>query len=283
MKNFKTIFSLLVAAIFAVSCSTDDKFSGSPEGNLDITTLVGIVSTPSISALTSQKIDFTATLPRTFTDTVTVEATTTAKSGGRTRAYVDILPGQLSATGQISAVGGAIFSTEFDLALTAINLKKVETGKHYLLTSNKIILKTGNSSIPDADPDKLIMRLVWPFPSATNKLKYNIDRPGIVPDANVLTLNSYGKVHYINNAGTTNSTNISSAEGDYIINISAEALTTSPIDMPYRMILVQPNGKVDVFEGVYTGLTVGAPLKPILKVNKTIVNGTAVFTATDLF
>ncbi len=285
MKNFIKIFSLLFTLSLFVSCNTDEKFSGSPEGNLEIITLKGTVTTHVTSALTSQKVPFTVTLPenKTFADTVTVEVSSTAKSGGRTRTSVDIMPGQSSATGEITAVGGSIFKTTFDLSLTAINLKTVEPGKHYLMTSDKVTIDTGNSSIPDSDSSRLIVRLLWPFPSATNKLKFVLDRPGTIADATVLTLNSYGKVHFLLNNGTTNSANISTAEGDYIINITAEALTTSPVDLPYRLLLVHPDGKVEVFEGVYNALTTTSPLLPVLKINKTITNGVAVYTATDMF
>ena len=292
MKKFINIFAGLMVAFCLSNCNTDDQFTGTPVGNLNIVTLTGNVSptvtennvtTTTTSALSGQKFKFTATIPRTFNDTVTVEATTIAKSGGTTTASVDILPGQTSAVGEIGAVGGAIFETDFDLSLTAINLKQVEKGTHYLLTSNKVTIKTGNSTIPDSDPDKLIMRLLWENPSSANKLRYVINRPSPLTDAVVTTINSYGKVHYINKANGSNSSNISSAEGDYILNISADALPASPVDEPYRLIIVSPNGKVQVFEGVYNGLFVGAPLKPILKVTKTGTGASALFTATDVF
>lgn len=287
MKINKIILSFLFLSTILFSCTKNEKFSGSPIGSLEVISLEGTVSTTAVAALTDQDIDFTATLPnnKVFADTVTIEASSIAKSGGRTKAYVDIMPGQSSATGKIKAVGGSIFSSSFDLTLTAINLQTVESGKHYLLGSNNVNIKTGNSTIPDVDPSRLIIKFAWLFPSTTNKLRLNIDRPGTIADANVFTLNSYGKIHYIKNVGTTNNDNISTAEGDYVVNIAADgigSLINQPQDMPYRLILVHPDGKVQVFEGTYTGLTETSPLKAVLKINKTTTAGVVVYTATDI-
>ncbi len=283
MKNkLKNIFLPLISLIFFIACDEGERFTGSPVGNLDIITLDATISSTSTLALTDQKIDFTVTLPRTFSDTVRVEASSISDSGRRTRGYVEILPNQLSGTGEINAAGGGTFNSTFDLFASAIELYTVEAGKHYLIKSNNVEIQTGNTTIQDANGSRLSVKLVWPNLSTSNNLRFNVDKPTL-PDANVTSL-SGGKTHFINvdNAGPENTTTNSSAEGNYIFNISAIALTTSPIDMPYRLVLVYPDGKVDVFNGVYNGLTVGAPLLPVLQVNKTIVNGNAVFTATKL-
>jgi hypothetical protein len=49
------------------------------------------------------------------------------------------------------------------------------------------------------------------------------------------------------------------------------------------MILVHPNGKLEVFEGVYEGLSSVSPLKPILKVTKEVIDGEVRYSATDVF
>ena len=129
-----------------VSCSTDEKFTGSPiDSGLNIITLEGkvsVVGDNSQTILTGQKLDFTVMLPenKVFTDTVTVEVSSVAKSGGRTRAYVDVMPGESSASGEINAVGGAVFKTTFDMTITAIKLQTVETGIHYLIKWMNIII-----------------------------------------------------------------------------------------------------------------------------------------------
>jgi hypothetical protein len=279
-KYFVFSFIFLFSLVF-FSCDENERFSGSPIGNQEIITLEAVVSTPATFALTNQEIDFTVTLPRIFADTVKVEATSISNSGRRTRAYVDVLPNQLTASGKINAAGGGIYNTSFNLFLSAIELFTVEQGKHYLIKSNSVQVDTGSTTIQDADGRRLSIKLVWENLSSSNNLRFNIVRPG-ASDANVTSL-SAGKTHFINvdNSGTA-STNNSYLEGEYVINITALSLTTSPIDMPYRLVLVHPEGKVEVFNGVYSGLVVGAPLLPVLKVTKTGNLENAEFTATPL-
>lgn len=281
MKKYFVFSFIFVFSLVFLSCEDNERFSGSPIGNQEIITLDAVVSTSATFALTNQEIDFTVTLPRTFADTVKVEATSISNSGRRTRAYVDVLPNQLTASGKINAAGGGIYNTSFNLFLSAIELFTVEQGKHYLIKSNSVQVNTGSTTIQDPDGRRLSIKLVWENLSSSNNLRFNIVRPG-ASDANVTSL-SGGKTHYINvdNSGTA-STNNSYLEGEYVINITALSLTTSPIDMPYRLVLVHPNGKVEVFNGVYSGLTVGAPLLPILKVTKTGNLENAVFTAAPL-
>lgn len=281
MKKYFVFSFIFVFSLVFLSCEDNERFSGSPVGNQEIITLDAVVSTPATFALTNQEIDFTVTLPRTFADTVKVEATSISNSGRRTRAYVDVLPNQLTASGKINAAGGGIYNSSFNLFLSAIELFTVEQGKHYLIKSNSVQVNTGSTTIQDADGRRLSIKLVWENLSSSNNLRFNIVRPG-ASDANVTSL-SGGKTHFINvdNSGTASTTN-SYLEGEYVINITALSLTTSPIDMPYRLVLVHPNGKVEVFNGVYSGLVVGAPLLPILKVTKTGNLENAVFTATPL-
>lgn len=292
MKKFNKICFLVAVAGMVFGCSSDDeKFSGSPVGHQNIVTLKGTVTTP-VSAtgetvLTGQEIDFTVELPagRVFNDTVAVEVTSTAQNGGRTRKSVDVMPGATTATGKIAAVGGAIFNTTFDLAISAINLQTVDPGIHYLMTSDKVVIKTGSSTIPDTQSDRLIVRLLWQAPNVSTKnLKLTVDRP-LLADISPNTLNSYGRAHVILNAlsGFTQNGNQSTDLGEYIFNISAIALSAQPVDMPYRMLVVFPNGDVKVFDGVYEGLTTTSPLKPVLKVLKALdANNKPVYTVTDL-
>lgn len=271
----KILFIALLASVF-VGCEDDDnKFSGSPVGNLNIVTIKGEISTTAQSALSDQEIDWTVKLPRTFSDTVTVEATAISKSGRRLRAYVDVLPGDDSAIGEIFAPGGSIFDTTFELYLSGIALKTTEPGIHYLLESDVILMPTGSSGIPLQDPDKLIVRLVWPTPSSsTNNLIFTVDRPTL-PDTFAPFNSAYGRQHLINVAMPPNNPNsaaLSSIPGEYIFSISASALPVSPVDLPYRVIIIFPNGDAEVYSGVYAGLTTSSPVLPVVKVNK-VVNG----------
>ena len=276
MKVFKKILVLVLLTSVFVGCEDDDnKFTGSPVGNLNIVTLKGEISTTAQSALSDQEIDWTVKLPRTFSDTVSVEATAISKNGRRFRAYVDVMPGSDTATGEIFAPGGSIFDTTFQLYLSGIALQTVEPGTHFLLESDQISLPTGSSGIPLQDPDKLIVRLVWPTPAAaTNNLNLIVDRPTLA-DVTAPFNSSYGRQHLINVASTSssNSAALSTLPGEYIFSIKATALPVSPVDLPYRVIVVFPNGDAQVFSGVYSGLTVDSPAIPVVKVNK-VIGGT---------
>jgi hypothetical protein len=291
MKFFFNILSIIVsvAFLFLCSCSTDDRFSGSPVGNLEIVTLQGIISSPYTQAdsiaLPGQDFDFTAKLPEgvTFTDTVEVEVTTLRSDGRRTRKIFDILPGQTSVTDKIGAAGGLIYDTSMEMFISAINLQTVDAGKHYLIESNKLVIKTGNTSVPAAESDRLKVIFTWPNPRTQNKIGFFIDRPnppGIVDSVNSqFNSDANGKPYTILNSGGTASKIQSSDNGEYIFSIGGGegcTLLQEPIDMAYRFVIVFPDGKVKVIQGTYFGLTeniLNSPLIPIFKINKEILAG----------
>lgn len=299
MKNLKNLLLFIPLLALFASCEKGSIYTGSPvdNSNLQIVTLVGEVSTPVTSALTAQKIPFSFDLKRTFTDTVRVEATTTSNSGSRRRAYVLVLPGEHLGTGEILAAGGSIFNSTFSLALTAIELYTVEPAKHYLLASNVINVNTGNTTIPAEDASRLQIKLEWPDASSSkNRLKLVIDRPDPVLDA-LPPLSTSMILHYITNvdALSPNTNGTSNVKGEFILKISAFKLlsTPNPTDLPYRIVVNHPEGKVEVFEGVYNNLfadnpattTVNeeSPLLPVLKITKTVgTDGVVSFSAVKL-
>ena len=225
MKNYFKIGLMAGVVLWIVGCSTDERFTGSPvDSGLNIVTLEGTVSadiTPNQTVLTGQKLNFTATLPlnKTFTDTVTVEVSSVAQSGGRTRAYVDIMPGESSASGEITAVGGSVFNTAFNLSMTAINLQTVEPGIHYLMKSNSISVKTGNSSIPTAETDRLKIRFISEKASTTNRFKLSIDKPS--PSADVIGGFNNGILEHVLRTAASGNENTSQSfrEGEYIFSM----------------------------------------------------------------
>lgn len=271
MKTLKNIFLVSLLAVFAVSCQDDDdRFNGSPDsGRLNIVTLDGIITTPAQSALTNQQIDWTVKLPRAFNDTVLVEATAINNTGRRLRANVLVMPGETEATEKITAPGGASFNTTFKLYLSGIALQTVDEGIHYLIKSDTLEIPTGNSSVPDQESDRLIVRLVWENPSAANNLALKVDRPDPIADAIVGGGNL--REHKFTLGATGNNNNsLTTVQGDSYFSIKANALSTSPTDQAYRIIVVYPNGDTEVFSGVYQGLTLDSPYLDVLKVNKTI-------------
>ncbi len=289
MKFFFNILSIVVSVgfLFLYSCSTDDRFSGSPVGNIEIVTLQGIISSPYTQAdsiaLPGQEFDFTAKLPEgvTFTDTVEVEVTTLRSDGRRVREIYDILPGQTSVTDKIGAAGGLIYDTTMEMFISAINLQTVDAGKHYLIESNKLVIKTGNTSVPVAEVDRLKVIFTWPNPGSQNKVGFFIDRPSEIADSVNDQFNGVtnGKPYTILNSGGTVSKIQSSANGEYIFSIGGGTgctLLQQPIDMAYRFVIVFPDGKVKVIQGTYFGLTesiLNSPLVPIFKINKELLAG----------
>jgi hypothetical protein len=289
MKFFYYKILLLTFGTFFISgCEEGERFSGSPVDNLEIITLDATISTTKTFALTNQKIPFTVTLPRTFTDTVKVEATSLSDRGRRTRAYVEILPNQLSATGEITAAGGALFNADFDLFVSAIELYTVESGKHFLIKSNIVNILSGNTTIPDVTVGRLTVKFTWPEIVDTdnvNNLSLVIDRPSPIANANIIgfTSGEDGKVHFINDISIgAHSGSNSYIEGDYLFSVRPVTLESSPKDFPYRIVLVYPNDKVEVFQGVLTGLTLNTLTTPFFQINKSIVNGEVIYTPTQL-
>jgi hypothetical protein len=282
--KFTILFSLILLTI--VACSTDEKFSGSPLGNLTVITLLGEISTPVETALSGQEVEFTASLPvgKTFSDTVTVEVTAQRPDGGRIRGYYDILPGASSVTDKIESPGGLVFDATFRLSITAIKLQTVEPGIHYLIESNKKDIDTGDNSIPAVVSNQLQIRFVWESPSTLNRFKLLIDKPDNSP-TDVLGNNFTGTAltHLIFNSGNGEGTGTFSFNpGEYIFKLGGQTQLVSPENKKYRIILVFPNGDVKVYVGVYSGLTPTSPALPVLKITKTGVGVNAQYTSEQL-
>ncbi len=282
MKKLKVIlFASILAAGFTSCESDDEKFSGSPVGKDNIVQLTSLLETDVDFALTDQEIDFTVTLPRKFSDTVNVEVTTISNSGRRVRELIEFRPDSIVKKGKIRAAGGAIFDTNFQMYVSGISLQTAEPyGTHYLMDSNLITIGTGSSSIPEQDLNRLKIKVVWPAASSSNNLQLTIDRPNLA-DINVSSLAGDGRQHLINVAstGNTNNQNISTDPGDYIFKVKGNVLPSQPVDLPYRVIVVFPDGKAQVFSGVLYGLTTSTPLTDVLKVTK---NPDGTFDLTDL-
>jgi hypothetical protein len=157
------------------------------------------------------------------------------------------------------------------------------------MTSNKVILSTGDTSIPSVEDDRLKVSFTWYNATTTNKMKMTVQKPGSSTDVNVGYLsgsNSSIRQHSIRTTGTSsNNGSISHAEGEYIFKIGGEGpgtLLTEPFDMDYRMIVVYPDDKVEVYDGTYLGLTGTSATVPLLKVTKEVIDGEVVFTSTRL-
>ena len=295
MKNLKIFLWFLVASVL-FSCGNDDnKFTGSPIDTMAIETITGTVSTDTNFALLGQTINFTATLPQGFRDTVqdtvTVEASTLTLGGSLRRGTVDILPGHDSATGEITVGGGGGgFDLTFDLALTGIKLKKEVPGKHYLIKSNTITVASGNSSVPAENDSKLQIRVSWENLTNPNIIRAKVVRPsGIVtslnPEGSPLTSRYYfvSNSQLINQNGnpTPEGPSYGYTEGVYKIKIGVDStvdLVSDPVNLKYRVTVRFPNKDVEVFNGVYQNLSGTSGYKDVLQFTKTGFGDNAQYT-----
>lgn len=284
--NFIAVFSF----ILLYNCETNEKFSGSPVGNQEIITLDATITSDVEFATNNQDVEFNIVLPRTFKDTATVEVTAVNPQGGRIREKVEILPGQVSPLepAKIASPGpGEMFFAQFELSITAISLRHAEIGKHYLIKSNVLSIETGKAgSITATNATRLSVELVWPNISGDNDVALKIQKPtGTIVEPT--SQQSGGKLHSINVASTPNNLDgnkdRSNADGDYIFSMTGRDLLNSPVNMPYILIVVHPNGKREFFTGTYEGMFVDAPLKNLIQINKTTtVAGDVEFTVNKL-
>lgn len=280
-------FIIVCLAVVFNSCQTDEKFSGSPIGSQEVITLDATVSTDVEYVAGGQDFEYSLILPKTFKDTVTVEVSVYTSLGGRTKSTVEILPGQVSPseTPTIKSPETSLFNTELFLTVTAISLKHEEQGKHYLIKSNKFPIASGNVTVPDVDSNKLQIKFVWPGITSSNNLNnlvLIINRPNGI-DVNLQSFTGPAKRHNINisNTGTPSFTN-SYLVGDYVLRVKPIVMEFSPFDMPYNVVLVYPDGKTEIFKGTFSDLTLNTETLPFLRINKSIVDGNVVFTATKL-
>ena len=282
--NFIAIFS----SILLYNCETNEKFTGSPIGNQEIITLDATITSDVEFATNNQDVEFNIILPRTFKDTATVEVTAVNPEGGRIREKVEILPGQVSPLlpAKIASPGpGQMFFAQFDLSITAISLKHAEIGKHYLIKSNILSIETGKAgSITATNATRLSVELVWPNISAENNVALKIQKPsGTIVEPT--TQQSGGKLHSIRVANTGNldgDLNNSNAYGHYVFSMTGRSLLNTPVNMPYILIVVRPDGKREFFTGTYEGLYVDSPLKNLIQINKTTVGSNVDFEISEL-
>lgn len=281
MKKIKIILFSLMCGGLIISCENDDnKFTGSPVDTMNIETITGTVSTNTTFALPGQTIDFTATLPDSFrsvvTDTVTVQATVLTLGGGIRNASVDILPGQNSATGEINVGGGGgTFDLNFNLKLTAINLKKVVLGKHFLLNSNVVNIASGNSTVPTTNDKRLKISIDWENTTIINKIKVKVER---VKLTTITLRGSQGNANIKIGSSTyvaTFNTDLNTTASDFVALHASTISAVNAVDVlavgsdlqftyytsvpPVITITATPNTSLNLKGSTYSEVVVGAP------------------------
>jgi hypothetical protein len=256
MKNYINTFFYLSILILFFSCVPDnEKFNGTPEdNNLSIETVIGSISTPVTFALPGQLVDFTVTLPQDFVSKVntklTVEAVTTTTGMSIRKGYVTLNPGQNSGSGKILVGGGGgTFSMPVSLKLNAVSLETAFPGKQFLLTSEKVIVDSGDTSVPDDSDNKFQIKVAWESTSSGNPMTCSISRD----NSTALTLkgNNWTSVKYIKISGT-----------DYPIVFNTDLNTTAfnfknlqgPIIQADKGIEVKSSGKALLFNFGVAGI-----------------------------
>ncbi len=210
------VFQIL---LIVVSCTTNDKFDGTPESNnLTIETITGTVSSTATFALPGQAVDFTATIPQEFAamvnDTIDIEAVTKTLGGSLRRATVRLLPGINTINGKVLVGGGGgTFNMPVSLKLNAISLKNAIAGKHFLLTSNEITFDSGDTSVPVDSDSKFQVKVAWENLSTGNQINCKITRLNSV----ALTLKG----------STVSSSNITVMGTQYPITYDTDLTTTA--------------------------------------------------------
>lgn len=182
MKIYPRIIIVVCFLFFLFSCTTHDKFNGTPVDNkLVFETITGTVSSPTTFALPGQSIDFTTSLPQEFVsmvnDTLDVEAITTTLGGSIRKSIVRFLPGISTVSSKILVGGGGgTFNMPVDLKLNAIALKNAFPGKQFLLKSNILTLDSGVTSVPTDNDTEFQVKIEWENLTVGNNIKCNVAR-----------------------------------------------------------------------------------------------------------
>jgi hypothetical protein len=182
MKRLSNYAFLLCFTILMVSCTTHDKFDGTPEdNNLSIETITGTIVSSSNFVLPGQSVDFTAILPQEFVtmvnDTINVEAITSTLGGVLRKSSVQFLPGQQSVTSKVTVGGGnGSFFMPVEIKLNAIALKHAFPGKHFLLNSNVLSLASGDSTVPADNDSEFQVKIAWENLTVGNNIECKISR-----------------------------------------------------------------------------------------------------------
>lgn len=279
----KNILFLLFVFIAFISCDNKaDKFSGSPIGKANFINVDATISTNETIVSTLQSFDFTATIPQVFNSDVAVEATIVGVNTSIRRAKVVIPAGQLSAVGSISAPvavdsgsSTSTFTQSATLYLSAILPNDLTANTTYTISSNKIVLKLSDTSVPLSNSDRFIVRLDWqgPWGVSGNPLQNNLDmnvrrdnilyttsNPANIPPSttnqNTKTVDSRFEDFRIMN---------SYPNGDFTFEVFAKSIINNG-DLNCRFVLVYPDDKTKTIEFVTSGLMLTSlPSLPIIR------------------
>lgn len=293
----KSLLFLFLTVFVLSSCEDKpEKFSGSPEGKATVIDIVGVVSTEETVICTAQSFKFTATITRSFSSDVTVEASIVGANTSTRRAKVVIPAGQTSIIGTILAPTAvdsdsrtATFTQTATLSLTAFLPLELPTNTIYKITSNKVILNLGDSGVLLANSDRLIVRFDWKGPWGENNNVLNNDCDMVVKKDGVVFNTAVPPITTNNQVQNTSTTKVryetfrilnSFPAGLYTFETFCKSLITSG-DLNCRFILVYPTDVTKTIEYVEPALSTSSlPSVPIvrLKIQKDGVGAASTYT-----
>lgn len=257
--------AILFFATLLVGCSSDDeKFSGSPVGNLNIIELIGSISTAESGVVAGQDFMVTVTIPQTFQTDVFVEAVALVE-GNKTTASILVPAGATTGSGLIAAPAGVPgaampFNNALTLNANAIVLAEVEVGNHYLLTSPSITIDFGDAVLPPPNISRLQIRFDWlgPWAGGQNDLDLYLVRGNALVAA-AETGTRFENIALLNTA----------PDGEYSLFVGVWTVIGTNVDMPYRFMFRFPDNSAKTVAGVLPSINAGDFLPNVLTFVKT--------------
>lgn len=258
MKNIKLLL-LFILSIAITSCSDDDDSRTFVDSEVK-TSLVGTITTNRTMAAPGTTVNFTYTLPQSFSveSTLEVKAVSNVSLNGsafETVTFITVPAGQTTGVGSITMPGSSDNLHGFDglanhstITMTGIALTQPEDGSiadPYVITSEPLVLSAFDLNAPfmTANESTLLLSLDWagPYASGNDVDLYVINSA----NANIESSETGDRFEgdFFNNPANENH-----PDGDYRVVISIwTSVDDTPI--PWRLVLTHPDSTVDVYEG----------------------------------
>jgi hypothetical protein len=302
MKTSYKFLVLLGTALFFSSCDEGDVFTGSPVGtNVQFETIQGTITTTETHAVSGEIIPITVSIPNAFPFEVKVQAMAFLPNTNKRTTKTVLIPAGATSADSTMQVPGAEqsdlpFHMNLELSLVAITtgdevLPTGFAGKQYKLTSDKVVLDFGDSSLPALNANRLIVKFDFEFPNngnpSSNNLNLSFKKNGVITaigNSSATSAPVFGTLTASARYETVNFNNAVAEDGTYTLSAFAQKLKSTPSDVDYRFVVRFPNDVSKVYSGTLTGLTVGnaASAIPVLQIVKSTIDGVAHYDVTQL-
>ena len=281
MKNSIYIYALL-ASFLIISCGDDD-YSIAYEDLEVKTPLTADLQLSRDVAAPTTRLDFTVTLPQSFSTDATLEVTVLTPDFNTARASLDVPAGETTVSGFLTMPGSGTITNSFfgiegfySIQVTGLALVQPEEGMiddPFTLSSEelRVDLIDYNSDYMAARETSLDVLLDWQGPWDVNDLDMYI----VNMDTGELYENAESGSRY--EGDLFNNTH---PDGTYAVAVSFYSVSGE--DIAYNFNFTYPNGEVEFYEGVFTSPAAGDYLPEVMYITKsTDVNGNAVYTTSQ--